>query len=113
MPRRSSACVAAGAARIAYDADFSAPSQPGDDQALADALAHAGPGRVVLPVFRHLRQTTDNQIEPFDTAPLPLFRDHVGIVAIDLRADSDGRVRRIARNAPRQGRATCRPRRPG
>jgi diguanylate cyclase (GGDEF)-like protein/PAS domain S-box-containing protein len=95
--------LAAGAARIAYDADFSAPSQPGDDQALAEALAHAGPGRIVLPVFRHLRQTTDNAIEPFDTAPLPLFRDHVGTVSIDLRADSDGRVRRIARNAPRAG----------
>ena len=95
--------VAAGAGRIAYDADFSAPSQPGDDQALADALARAGSGRVVLPVFRNLRQTADNQIEPFDTAPLPLFGEHVGSVAIDLRADSDGRVRRTARTAPRQG----------
>ncbi|MGH6918226.1 MAG: EAL domain-containing protein, partial [Geminicoccaceae bacterium] len=65
--------------------------------------AHAGPGRIVLPVFRQLRQTTDNQIEPFDTAPLPLFRDHVGTVSIDLRPDSDGRVRRIAHDAPRQG----------
>jgi diguanylate cyclase (GGDEF)-like protein/PAS domain S-box-containing protein len=95
--------LAAGAARIAYDVDFSAPSQPFDDQALAGALAQAGPGRIVLPVFRHLRQTTDNQIEPFDTAPLPLFRDHAANASIDLRADSDGRVRRIARNAPRQG----------
>jgi diguanylate cyclase (GGDEF)-like protein/PAS domain S-box-containing protein len=95
--------LAAGAARIAYDVDFSAPSQPGDDEALAEALAHAGPGRIVLPVFRHLRQTTDNRIEPFDTAPLPLFRDHVGAVSIDLRPDGDGQVRRIARDALRQG----------
>ena len=95
--------LAADAARIAYEVDFSAPSQPADDQALAEALAKSGAGRVVLPVFRQLRQTSDNHIEPFDTAPLPLFRDHVGTVSIDVRADSDGRVRRVARNAPRQG----------
>jgi diguanylate cyclase (GGDEF)-like protein/PAS domain S-box-containing protein len=96
--------LAAGAVRIAYDVDFSAPSQPGDDRMLAEALAHAGPERIVLPVFRYLRQTTDNRIEPVDTGPLAPFRDHVGVVAIDLRPDSDGRVRRIARGAPRQDR---------
>jgi diguanylate cyclase (GGDEF)-like protein/PAS domain S-box-containing protein len=95
--------LAAGATRIAYDLDFSVPMQPGDDQALADALAQAGSERIVLPVFRHLRQTADNRIEPFDVAPLPLFRAHAGTVAIDLRPDSDGRVRRIARYAPRGG----------
>ena len=44
--------LAAGAARIAYDVDFSAPSLPEEDQALAQALARAGPERVALPVFR-------------------------------------------------------------
>ncbi len=95
--------LAAGAARIVYDVDFSAPSQPGEDQALAEALARAGPERIALPVFRQLRQTPENRIEPFDTAPLPLFRDHVSAVAIDLRPDSDGSVRRISRSARRHG----------
>ncbi|HEX5080377.1 MAG TPA: EAL domain-containing protein [Geminicoccaceae bacterium] len=95
--------LAAGAARIAYDVDLSAASQPQDDRALAAALADAGPERIVLPVFRHLRQTADNRIEPVDTAPLPLFGDHAGAVSVDLRADGDGRVRRIARGASRQG----------
>ena len=44
MPRRYHAeaierLLAAGAARIAYDVDFSTPSQPGDDRMLAEALA--------------------------------------------------------------------------
>jgi diguanylate cyclase (GGDEF)-like protein/PAS domain S-box-containing protein len=95
--------LAAGAAGIAYDVDFSAAAQPDDDMALAAALVQAGPERIVLPVFRHLRQTADNRIELVDTLPLPLFREHVGIVAIDLRPDSDGRVRRIARHAARHG----------
>ena len=96
--------LAAGAARIAYDVDFSAPSQPGDDQALAEALAHAGSERIVLPVFRQLRQTTDNQIEPFDTGTAArCFATMSAPLSIDLRPDSDGRVRRIARDAPRQG----------
>ena len=58
--------LAAGADRIVYDLDFGAPSHPGDDGALAQALAHAGAGRVAMPVFRHLRQGVDNQIEPVE-----------------------------------------------
>jgi diguanylate cyclase (GGDEF)-like protein/PAS domain S-box-containing protein len=97
--------LAAGAVRIAYDVDLRAPSQPAEDQALALALAQAGPERIALPVFRHLRQITDNLIEPFDTAPLPLFGEHVSTVSIDPRPDSDGQVRRIARTATRHGEA--------
>ena len=72
MPRREQPLDRLGviAARIAYDVDFSTPSQRGDDRMLAEALAHAGPERIVLPVFRYLRQTTDNRIEPVDTGPL-------------------------------------------
>ncbi len=92
----------AGAARIAYDVDFGAASLPEEDQTLALALARAGPERIALPVFRHLRQTADNRIEPYDTTPPPLFDDHVSTVSIDLRPDSDGRVRRIASRATRR-----------
>lgn len=47
--------VEAGAARIAYDIDLSGRSRPEEDQQLADALASAGPERIALPVFQHLR----------------------------------------------------------
>ena len=90
----------AGAARIAYDIDFSSASTVLDDEALAKALAGAGAERIALPVFRQLRQTNDYRIEAFDTAPLGLFHQHVSSASINVRPDSDGLVRRIERTAP-------------
>src|SRR5262249_20681270 len=42
---------AAGASDVVLDVDFSSPSNPAADQALADALQRSG-GSVILPVFR-------------------------------------------------------------
>ena len=96
--------LAAGASQIAYDIVFSSPSTPSDDLMLADALAAAGPQRLALPVFRHLRQTHDRRIEPFDTAPLAQFGQHASPASINVEPDSDGLVRRLHGKAEWAGR---------
>jgi diguanylate cyclase (GGDEF)-like protein/PAS domain S-box-containing protein len=96
--------LAAGASQIAYDIVFSSPSTPSDDLMLADALAAAGPERVSLPVFRHLRQTHDRQIESFDTAPLAQFGQHASPASINVEPDSDGLVRGLHATAEWAGR---------
>jgi diguanylate cyclase (GGDEF)-like protein/PAS domain S-box-containing protein len=96
--------LAAGASQIAYDIVFSSPSTPSDDLMLADALAAAGPQRIALPVFRHLRQTHDQRIEAFDTAPLAQFGQHASPASINVEPDSDGLVRRLHGKAEWAGR---------
>jgi diguanylate cyclase (GGDEF)-like protein/PAS domain S-box-containing protein len=92
--------VGAGAARIAYDVDLSAPTEASEDQILAEAFALAGPDRIGLPIFQRLRQTADHGIERFEQAPLPLFGDHASATSIELRPDADGLVRRLGGAAP-------------
>jgi diguanylate cyclase (GGDEF)-like protein/PAS domain S-box-containing protein len=96
--------LAAGAGRIAYDIVFSSPSTPSDDLMLADALAAAGPERISLPVFRHLRQTHDRGIQAFETAPLAEFGQHASPASINVQPDSDGLVRRLHGKAEWAGR---------
>jgi PAS domain-containing protein len=43
-----------------------------------------------------LRQSHDRRIEPFDTAPLTKYRQHVSPASINVQPDSDGLVRRVA-----------------
>jgi PAS domain S-box-containing protein len=82
----------AGARQIAVDIDFSAASNPVDDEALAAALARAGE-MVILPVF----EQADAKNNVASTAPLPLFAQHTRIASVNVRPDSDGIVRRLAR----------------
>jgi len=83
----------AGARQIAVDIDFSAASSPAQDEALAAALARAG-DTVILPVFEQLADVQNNVAS---TAPLPLFAQHTRIASVNVRPDSDGIVRRLAR----------------
>jgi PAS domain S-box-containing protein len=84
---------AAGARQIAVDIDFSAASSKDEDDALAAALARAG-GNVILPVFE---QSADSKSNIASTAPLPPFAAHTRIASANIRPDSDGIVRRLAR----------------
>jgi PAS domain S-box-containing protein len=84
---------AAGAQQIAIDIDFSAVSRKSEDDALAAALARAG-GSVILPVFE---QPGDAQSRVTSTAPLPQFAAHTRIASANIRPDSDGIVRGLAR----------------
>ncbi len=81
----------AGAAEVALDIDFSARSNPEDDQRLEDAL-HRWGGQVALPVFKQ-RSLTPGQF--IYSEPLPRFRDQVRLVSVNVRPDSDGLVRRV------------------
>jgi PAS domain S-box-containing protein len=84
---------AAGARQIALDIDFSSVSAKSEDDALTAALARAG-GNVILPVFE---QSADAGARVAATAPLPQFAQHTRIASANIRPDSDGIVRRLAR----------------
>ena len=85
----------AGAADVALDIDFSARSDPHDDQLLEDALRRWG-GRVALPVFK---QPSLAPGEFVHSEPLPRFRSQVRLVSVNVRLDSDGVVRRMTSGA--------------
>jgi PAS domain S-box-containing protein len=82
-----------GARQIAVDIDFSSASSRAEDKALAAALARAG-GNVILPVFE---QNAGSRRAVAATAPLPQFAAHTRIASANIRPDSDGIVRRLAR----------------
>ncbi len=65
---------AAGAELMALDIDFSSPSRPEEDAALAEAVAEAQ-GRVVLPSFiQHTVRGVTQELT--ETEPLPALRKH-------------------------------------
>jgi signal transduction histidine kinase len=84
---------AAGADLVALDIDFSSPSDPAEDRALANALA-AAQGRVILPSFvQHASRGVGNEL--VETNPLPMFRDHALIGNANVFAPS-GAARRAS-----------------
>jgi diguanylate cyclase (GGDEF)-like protein/PAS domain S-box-containing protein len=85
--------VDAGASKIALAIDFSTPSDVQNDRRLAAALAHAGPDRVALPVFRQLGSDADESQHVVE--PLPLFRQHSALASADVWPDQDALVRRF------------------
>ena len=98
-PRRHHAALidqllGAGATRVAFDVDFSSPSNPEDDALLEAALARAGQ-RAVLPVFRQPVQTPQGQVWSL-SVPLERFNRHVALASVNVWPDSDGLVRRLA-----------------
>lgn len=72
------------AALIAFDVDFSSPSEPGEDKALAAALSRAG-GSVILPTFR---RTTGA-----DAVPLPQLASESFLAAANVIPDAHGQLR--------------------
>ncbi|HEX5934283.1 MAG TPA: EAL domain-containing protein [Pseudorhizobium sp.] len=85
------ALVAAGAADIFLDIDFSTPSTPAEDEKLAAALARAG-GGVILPVFeQHQNIRGADSVEV--TRPIPLLGENAWLAAANVRLDGDGSFR--------------------
>ena len=79
--------VAAGARSIAFDLDFSAPSNPADDARFAAALARSH-GIVAIPAVRR---------DPGGPValPAPIFRDKALVSALDIPTDNDRKVRQM------------------
>ncbi|HET9638155.1 MAG TPA: EAL domain-containing protein [Allosphingosinicella sp.] len=72
------------AALIAFDVDFSSPSEPAEDAELAAALRRAG-GSVILPTFR--------RINGADAAPLPQLAAESFLAAANVVTESNGELR--------------------
>jgi diguanylate cyclase len=94
-PRRHHAALIdqlrrAGAATIAFDVDFSASSNPADDQVFADALARAD-GAVVLPTFR--QPVSDGSNSFSENLPIAALRDHAFLGSVNVQPDADGQLR--------------------
>ena len=85
----------AGASDIAFDVDFSSPSDPAFDQALVDALQRAG-GSVVLPAFTQLVGDSENGKTIFVNRPLPQFGEHAWPAVVNVAVELDGLVRRYS-----------------
>jgi CHASE2 domain-containing sensor protein len=83
----------AGAQDIAFDVDFSSPSDPTSDQAFADALAAAG-GSVILPSFRQPDAGAKNDAAFHINRPLKQFADHAWSAFVNVAVEPDGLVRR-------------------
>jgi diguanylate cyclase (GGDEF)-like protein/PAS domain S-box-containing protein len=83
----------AGASDIAFDVDFSSPSNPASDQAFADALERAG-GSVVLASFKQLVASSGQGTALHVNRPLPQFSKHAWSAIVNVVAETDGLVRR-------------------
>ena len=82
---------AAGAELIALDIDFSSPSSPSEDAALAAAIT-AAEGHVILPSFiQHAQRGVSSEL--IETNPLPVFREHALVGNANVFAPL-GRARR-------------------
>jgi diguanylate cyclase (GGDEF)-like protein/PAS domain S-box-containing protein len=80
----------AGVRDIAFDVDFSTPSEASSDQDFVDALADAG-GSVVLPSFK---QPGGNAAAVHINRPLKQFADHSWSAIVNVAIEPDGLVRR-------------------
>ena len=74
---------------VAFDVDFSTPSDASSDHAFAEALRAAG-GSTVLPAFRQIG--ADNLT--YSNRPLSQFRDRAWTAAVNVAVERDGLVRR-------------------
>lgn len=81
---------AAGAQDVAFDVDFSTPSDPASDEAFAKALRDVG-GSTILPSFK---QPTTNGGTAHVNRPLKPFSNQSWPAVVNVAVESDGRVRR-------------------
>lgn len=82
----------AGARTVAFDVDFSNPSNAEQDAVLAQSLARSD-STVILPVFGQ-RESHDSARQ-LDSLPIALFRDHVLLGSVSVAPDPDGLVRQM------------------
>jgi EAL domain-containing protein (putative c-di-GMP-specific phosphodiesterase class I)/CHASE2 domain-containing sensor protein len=82
----------AGARSIAFDVDFSSPTDVDQDRAFAAALERAQ-GNVILPTFR---QTAGSGTGGYvDNLPIGMLADRAFLGAVNIVPDADGSVRRM------------------
>ena len=81
---------AAGAGDIAFDVDFSTPSDPDSDEAFVKALRDAG-GSTILPSFK---QPTPNGGAAYVNRPLKPFSNRSWPAVVNVAVEPDGLVRR-------------------
>lgn len=81
-----------GADLIAFDVDFSSPSDAAGDAALADALARR-PGEVVLPVFWQWASRSQDKGQLLRTPPNAAFLKDSVVAAVTLTTEDNGAVR--------------------
>ncbi len=80
----------AGVRDIAFDVDFSSPSDPAWDRAFVEALERAG-GSVLLPSFK---QPGADGTAIHINRPLQPFADHAWSAVVNVTVEPDGLVRR-------------------
>ena len=83
----------AGVSEIAFDIDFSTPSDPAADNALAKALDEAG-GSVILPGFVQSVRDAPGTSSLFVNRPIPLFANRSWSALVNVEVEPDGLVRR-------------------
>ena len=85
----------AGAAEIAFDIDFSASSIAKEDQALQEALKRAN-GSIILPTFKQVQKTSQQQQEVIYTLPLERFKDHAWLATVNIVPGRNGQIEKMA-----------------
>lgn len=83
---------AAGVRSIAFDVDFSTPSNPASDAALAQSLS-AARGHVILPTFG--QQAAHGSPRVLDALPIAPLRQSATLASVSVVPDADGQVRRL------------------
>ena len=75
----------ARARHIAFDIDFSSPSDPEGDRAFAEVLAATGP-MVVLPIFQQVTTSVDGSSTVYLSVPLEQFAEHTSLASINANS---------------------------
>ncbi len=85
---------ALGASEIAFDIDFSAPSDPEDDAAFAAALERAD-GTVILAALDQKNTARLGETTLVHNRPIEALARHAWIANLNVDVDPDGEVRRL------------------
>ncbi len=81
--------------QLFIDIDFSAASNPLDDQRLATAMAAWDGEPIILPAFFQYASASSTALVV--TEPLDILRPHVAVASVNLEPDADGLVRSVRR----------------
>ncbi len=84
--------VKAGATLVAFDVDFSAPSQQAADQELAAAVSRH-PGQVILANFLQKETYGSRDSAVGENTPIPGLRQDALLASVNVPVDVDGKVR--------------------
>ncbi|MEP2726668.1 EAL domain-containing protein [Roseibium sp.] len=82
----------AGARTVAFDVDFSSPSNARQDAILAHSLAGSS-STIILPIFGQ-RESHDSARQ-LDSLPIAILRDYALLGSVSVAPDSDGLVRQM------------------